>query len=122
VKVIWKNYPLPFHNNAQGAAEAGLAAAEQGKFWEMHDKMFANQQSLDRASLEKFAQEIGLNMGKFKAALDSGKFKDRVKKDADYGSSIGVNGTPAFFINGKFLSGAQPLPSFKAIIDAELKK
>jgi len=115
-------YPLPFHNNAQVAAEASLAAHEQGKFWEMHDKMFANQQGLDRPSLEKAAEEIGLNMGKFKQALDSGKFKDQVKKEMDYGQKIGVRGTPAFFINGKFLSGAQPVDRFKALIDEALKK
>ena len=68
--------PLPFHDKAHLAAEAALAANEQGKFWEMHDKLFANQQALDRPNLEKYAEELGLNMAKFKAALDTGKFKD----------------------------------------------
>ena len=71
VRVAFKNQPLPFHPNARPAAEAALAANEQGKFWEMHDKLFANQQALDRAALEKYAQELGLDMDKFKAALDS---------------------------------------------------
>jgi protein-disulfide isomerase len=122
VRMAFKNLPLPFHNNAQGAAEAGLAANEQGKFWEMHDKMFANQQQLDRPSLEKYAQELGLNMAKFKAALDSGKFKKKVEDDAKLGNSVGASGTPTFFINGKILVGAQPFDKFKEAIDAELKK
>jgi protein-disulfide isomerase len=122
VRLAFKNQPLPFHNNAQTAAEAAMAANEQGKFWEMHDKMFANQQALDRASLEKYAEEIGLNMGKFKAALDSGKFKDKVQKDSAEGTKIGANGTPTFFINGQKVEGAQPFDSFKTVIDAELAK
>ena len=75
----FRHNPLPFHNNAMPAALAAEAAREQGKFWEMHDKLFANQQTLDAPSLEKYAQELGLNMGKFKAALDKEKGKDRVK-------------------------------------------
>jgi protein-disulfide isomerase len=99
-----------------------MAANEQGKFWDMHDKMFANQQALDRPSLEKYAGEIGLDMGKFKSALDSGKFKERVAKDAKEGQSVGANGTPTFFINGYRLVGAQPPDAFKKLIDQELAK
>jgi protein-disulfide isomerase len=122
VRVSFRNFPLPFHNNAQGAAEAGAAAAAQGKFWEMHDKMFANQQALDRASLEKYAGEIGLDVGKFKSDLDSGKFKDAVNKDVEYAKTVNVNGTPAFFVNGHFINGAMPFENFAQIIDEELKK
>src|SRR5450432_409663 len=121
VRVAWKDLPLPFHQNAMPAALAARAAGEQGKFWEMHDKLFANQANLDRPSLEKYATELGLNMGRFKAALDSEKFKKEIQADSDQGAKIGARGTPAFFINGKFLSGAQPFESFKAKIDAELK-
>jgi protein-disulfide isomerase len=120
VRVAFKQLPLPFHDKAHLAAEAALAAKEQGKFWEMHDKLFANQTALDRPSLEKYAQEIGLNMNKFKAALDSGKFKEKVDAELAEGNKIGANGTPAFFINGKSLSGAQPFEAFKAKIDAAL--
>jgi protein-disulfide isomerase len=120
VRVAFKQLPLPFHDKAHLAAEASLAAKEQGKFWEMHDKLFANQQALDRASLEKYASELGLNMNKFKAALDSGKFKEKVDAELAEGNKIGANGTPAFFINGKSLSGAQPFEAFKAKIDAAL--
>ncbi len=120
VRIAFKNLPLPFHNNAQGAAEAALAANEQGKFWEMHDKLFANQQQLDRPSLEKYAQELGLNMTKFKAALDSGKFKKKVEEDSQLGAKVGATGTPTFFVNGRSIVGAQPFDSFKPVIDAEL--
>ncbi len=122
LRVIWRDYPLPFHNNAQMAAEAGRAAHEQGKFWQMHEKMFANQQSLDRAHLEQFAQEIGLDMGKFKSALDSGKFKQLVKDDMDYGGKFGVNGTPSFYLNGRFIGGAVPFEMFDAKAQEVLKE
>jgi protein-disulfide isomerase len=122
VKIAFRNLPLPFHDKAHLAAEAALAAHEQGKFWPMHDKLFANQQALDRPDLEKYAQELGLNMAKFTAALDSGKFKGKVDEDAKQGASFGATGTPTFFINGTRLVGAQPADKFKAVIDAELKK
>ncbi len=122
VKVAFKNQPLPFHQNARLAANAAMAANEQGKFWEMHDKLFANQQALDRASIEKYAQEIGLNMSKFKSALDTNKFDADISKDSTEGMQAGANGTPTFFINGRMLVGAQPIDQFKAIIDDELKK
>jgi protein-disulfide isomerase len=121
VRIAFKQFPLPFHDKAHLAAEAALAANEQGKFWQMHDKMFANQQALDRPSLEKYAQEIGLDMGKFKAALDSGKYKAKVDAEDKEGAAVGVTGTPTFFINGVRLVGAQPLDAFKAVIDKQLK-
>lgn len=122
VRVAFKHQPLPFHDKARIAAAASMAAHEQGKFWEMHDKLFANQSALDRPALEKYASEIGLDMGKFKAALDSNKFDAQITKDSDEGTKIGANGTPTFFINGRQLVGAQPIDAFKAIIDDELKK
>jgi protein-disulfide isomerase len=122
IKIAFRNLPLPFHDKAHLAAEAALAANEQGKFWPMHDKLFANQQALDRPALDKYAQDLGLNMSKFKAALDSGKFKDKVDQDAKEGAAIGATGTPTFFINGTRLVGAQPADKFKSVIDAELKK
>lgn len=113
--------PLPFHQYAHLAAEAALAADEQGKFWEYHDLLFANQQALDRPSLEKYAEQLGLNMAKFRAALDSGKFKERVDREAAEGDKVGAGGTPTFFINGYKLVGAQPIDQFKKLIDQELK-
>jgi protein-disulfide isomerase len=121
LRIAFKQMPLPFHDKAHLAAEAALAANEQGKFWQYHDKLFANQQALDRPALEKYADELGLNMGRFRAALDSGKYKDKVDQEAKEGAAVGATGTPTFFINGKRLVGAQPAESFKTIIDAELK-
>jgi protein-disulfide isomerase len=123
VAIVFKHLPLPFHNNAEGAAIAAIAAQEQGKFWQMHDKMFANQQALDRPNLEKYAQEVGLDMTKFKAALDAPtKYKDKISEDSALGAQIGATGTPTFFINGRKLVGAQPFNSFQAAIDEEIKK
>jgi protein-disulfide isomerase len=122
VRVVFRHQPLPFHPNAKPAAEAAMAAHEQGKFWEMHDKLFANQQSLDRASFEKYAQELKLDMGRFKAALDSHKFASKIEKDSQDGSAVGANGTPTFFINGRQFVGAQPFENFKQAIDEEIGK
>ncbi|HVU52107.1 MAG TPA: thioredoxin domain-containing protein [Polyangia bacterium] len=122
VRFTWKNYPLPFHPNAQPAAEAAMAAGAQGKFWEMHDKLFANQQSLDRATYEKYAQELGLDMAKFKADLDANKYKDAIDAEQKEGTAVGVTGTPAVFINGRKISGAYPFETFKKIADEELAK
>jgi protein-disulfide isomerase len=122
VRMVWKNYPLPFHQNAMPAAEAAMAADAQGKFWPMHDKLFANNTALDRPSLEKYAQELGLNMSKFKADLDSGKYKSTIEAEAKEGSTLGVSGTPAVFINGRKISGAYPFDTFKKIADEELAK
>jgi protein-disulfide isomerase len=122
VRMTWKNYPLPFHNNAEPAAEAAMAAGAQGKFWEMHDKLFANQQSLDRPALEKYATELGLNMAKFKADLDAQKYKGQIESESKEGTAVGVTGTPAVFINGRKISGAYPWDTFKKIADEELSK
>jgi hypothetical protein len=119
VRVVFKQLPLPFHNNAHLAAEATLAAKEQGKFWEMHAKLFANQQALDRPNLDKYAARAGPEHEEVPAALDSGKYKAKVDAELAEGNKIGANGTPAFFINGKSLSGAQPFEAFKAVDAAQ---
>jgi protein-disulfide isomerase len=122
IRVAWKNFPLGFHNNAKPAAEAALAANEQGKFWKMHEILFKNQSALGAADLEKYAKEIGLDMTKFKAAMDSHKFGAQVDAEMKEGQAMGVSGTPASFINGQLVSGAVPVDEFKKIIDAELAK
>jgi protein-disulfide isomerase len=125
LRISWRNNPLPFHDHAMPAAEAAMAAFSQGgsaKFWAMHDKMFANQQALTRPDLEKYAQELGLDVNKFKAALDTHPDQAKIKADSELGGKLGAGGTPAFFINGRFLSGAQPIDRFKEIIDDELKR
>jgi protein-disulfide isomerase len=103
------------------AAEAAMAANAQGKFWPMHDKIFENQQQLDRANLDKYAQDVGLNMAKYKAAMDGHSYKSQIEADSKAGNAVGANGTPAFFINGVPLSGAQPFEAFKKVIDDEMK-
>ncbi|MEQ8569759.1 MAG: thioredoxin domain-containing protein [Deltaproteobacteria bacterium] len=122
VVVAFKHFPLPFHKNATPAAVASLAAHRQGKFWEMHDKLFENQRALQRTDLERYAEELGLDMAKFKKDMDDPELEAWVKADMAEGSKVGVNGTPATYINGRKVSGAQPFPAFKAIIDEELKK
>jgi protein-disulfide isomerase len=122
VRVVWKNNPLPFHDKAGLAAEAAMEANDQGKFWEFHDKLFANQQKLAREDLEKYASEAGLNMTKFKAALDTNEHKSVIDADQQLARSLGASGTPSFFINGRSLRGAQPFEAFKAVIDEELAK
>lgn len=119
VRLVYKHFPLGFHPNAQKAAEASECAAEQGKFWEYHDKLFENQPS--GYSLEKFkqwAKDLGLNANKFNDCLDSGKYASKVQIDYQEGVQKGVNGTPATFINGQLVSGALPYETFKKIIDA----
>jgi protein-disulfide isomerase len=120
VKFVWKNQPLSFHPNAMPAAEAAMAANEQGKFWEMHDKLFANQQKLGPDLYDQLAKEIGLDMSKFKASIAAGKNKAVILADMSAGQAVGAGGTPTFFINGKKLVGAQPIDAFKQVIDAEL--
>ncbi len=122
VKFVFKNYPLPFHPYAMGAAEAAEAAGEQGKYWQMHDLLFKNNTALTVDDLDKYASEIGLNVTKFKAAMDSPQVKAAISQDQAQGSSVGVDGTPTFFINGHKLVGAQPLEAFTALIDKELAK
>ncbi len=110
------------HQRAQPAAEAAHCAGAQGKFWEFHDKVFADQKALADADLEKHATDLGLNVDAYKECFSSGKFRADIQKDASEGQEAGVSGTPAFFVNGRFLSGAQPFEAFQAIIDEELKK
>jgi protein-disulfide isomerase len=110
------------HQYAAGAALASMAAHEQGKFWEYHDKLFANQQKLAKDNLLQYARELKLDMNKFQAAVDTSKFKAAVDADSNEAQGLGVTGTPAFFVNGHFLSGAQPYENFVKAINAELTK
>ena len=103
-----------------GAHKAAEAAHAQGKFWEMHDKIFQNQRVMSEANYLKWAEELGLDMEKFKQDLESAAVKKRIDADSAEAASLGVTGTPGFFINGKFMSGAKPFESFKQVIDEEL--
>ena len=120
IRFVYRNYPLPTHPNAHPAAEAAQCANEQGKFWEYHDRLFADQTKLDDSDLKASAAALGLDTAKFNACFDSHKYKARVDADTQAGNEAGVNGTPAFFINGRMLSGAQPFDEFKKVIDEEL--
>ncbi len=121
VKIVEKQFPLSFHNRAKPAAEAVLCAKEQGKFWEMHSKVFPSQ-SLEDADFTRFATEIGLNMKKFNKCYTEHRMAPRIDADMAEGQRVGVRGTPHFFINGRPINGAQPFEAFKAIIDEELSK
>ena len=118
---MYREYPLPNHQHAKLAAEAGQCANEQGRFWPYHDRLFANQQRLTAADLKRHAVEVGLDAANFNACLDSHKYTSVVDADIKMGNDAGVNGTPAFFINGRMISGAQPFEAFKKIIDEELE-
>ena len=120
VRVVFRDFPLPFHDKAPKASEAAHCAGDQGKYWEMHEKLFANQQALDVAQLKDHAKGIGLDTGKFDKCLDSGEKAKIVESSKKAGEEAGVSGTPAFFINGRPLSGAQPYEKFKEVIDNEL--
>ena len=114
--------PLPMHPNAMPAALAAMAANEQGKFWEFHDKLFANQQKLSRDEYLRYAKELKLDLGRFTKALDGATYKPQIEADTAEAAKLGVTGTPAFFVNGKFLSGAKPFTEFAVAINAELKR
>jgi protein-disulfide isomerase len=122
VQFVFRDYPLPMHQNAKPAAEAAQCANAQGKFWEFHDKAFANQGTLTADKFKEWAKELGLDQAKFDQCVTSGQFRQAVLDDFEVGGKVGVRGTPAFFVNGRMLSGAQPFEAFQAIIDEELKK
>ncbi len=124
IKIVFRHFPLSFHPKAQKAAEASECAGEQGKFWEMHKKIFeANEASnMSVAQWKQEAKNLGLNATQFNTCLDEGKYDDKVKEDQAGGQVAGVTGTPATFINGQMLSGAVGYDQLKQIIEAELAK
>ena len=121
IKLIYKQFPLSMHPHAEMAAEASLAAREQGKFWEMYDVLFKNYRHLSSDNIMIWAKDLGLDMDKFKADLASGKYKAVVEKDLADGEAAGVYGTPSFYINGKQYNGEVTLAALKPILAAELK-
>ncbi len=122
VRVVFRQFPLNFHPFAQKAAEASLCAHEQGKFWELHDAMFQNQQQLAVENLKAKATELGLNAEQFNSCVDTGKYAQAVTADLEAGSQAGVSGTPALFVNGRFINGAVPYADVAKVIDDELKR
>jgi len=121
IRFVYRHYPLEFHAHARPAAEASACAGAQGKFWEYHDKLWT-QSDLSEEKLKALAGEVGLDQAKFDECFKNKQFKADIDKDMADASSVGVTGTPAFFINGRMLSGAQPFEKFKEIIDEELAR
>lgn len=124
VKIAFKHFPLPFHNQARLASEASLCANEQSSnlFWKMHDAMFADQTKLDRQNLIATAKKVGVKEDMFVKCLDSKKYSANVDTDVAEGQELSIKSTPTFFVNGKLITGAQPLEVFSEVIDEELAK
>jgi protein-disulfide isomerase len=122
VRFLFKQFPLDIHSQAAVAAEASLAAQAQGKFWEMHDKLYANFRTINRAHILEWAQELGLDMTRFKTDLDSHKYLARVMAEEKQGEDAGVVGTPTFYIDGKRLNSTFEVAVVEPVIQAEMKK
>ena len=119
--IFYRDFPLTtIHANAEKAAEATECADEQGKYWEYHDLLFQNQAALDVDSLKSYASSLELDTAVFNECLDTDEHMDEVRKDVQDGIAAGVEGTPAFFINGQLVSGAQPYAAFQSVIEAAL--
>ena len=125
VRLVWRDYPLPFHGNAMLAAEAAREVfAQRGNavFWRFHDALFENQQHLERADLERYARDVGVNLARFRRALDDHTHQAAIRDDMAAADATGAQiGTPAFFINGRFVAGALPFEEFQRRIDAALE-
>jgi protein-disulfide isomerase len=122
VRWVFRHFPLDFHAQARKAGEAAACAGEQGRFWEMHDLLWANTAKLQVADLKVHAASLGLDTAAFGQCLDSGREAALVEGDAAAGQGYGVSGTPAFFVNGRPLTGAQPYEAFAQVIDDELQR
>ncbi|HEY3354146.1 MAG TPA: thioredoxin domain-containing protein [Polyangia bacterium] len=122
IRFAFKQFPLYFHTYAQQAAEAALAANAQGKFWDFHDALYAHQANLMRTDLESYAEQLGLDLDAFRAALDGHTFAADVAADVAQGTALGVPGTPTFFINGRMAVGAVDYAALAAAIDEELAR
>jgi len=120
IKIVFKDFPLPNHPLAPKAAEAAHCAGDQQKYWEMHDRLFANQVAIDVPSLKKHAATLGLDQATFDQCLDSGKFAGIIGEDQKLGEELGVQSTPTLYINGRAVIGAQPYDVFQSVIDEEL--
>jgi protein-disulfide isomerase len=123
IRIVWKDFPLTqIHPQAFKAAEAGHCAADQGKFWEYHDKLFASQQALQPDSLKEYATGLGLDAEKFNSCLEASNHAERVRESVSAGARLGVNSTPTMYINGRKMEGAQPFDALAAVIDEELAR
>jgi protein-disulfide isomerase len=121
IRLVHMDFPLPFHAHAMDAANAARCANDQGKFWQFHDALFANQSKLAPADLKAEAKALGMNTTQFDACFDKAKYTAQIKADQAAGQKVEVDGTPAFFIDGRPLTGAQPMPKFEELIQDELQ-
>jgi protein-disulfide isomerase len=121
IRIVYRDYPIDrLHGQARAVAEASRCAVEQGKFWEFHDKVFAGAPDASQATLNRFAQETGMDLAAFETCRAANKYKTSVEESIQEGTKLGITGTPTFFINGRMLVGAQPLEAFARVIDEEL--
>ena len=120
MRIVWKHLPLDMHKNAMGAHLAAVAAEKQGKFWEFHDKLFANQKELTLDAYKRHARELKLDVARFEKDLADLENKKRIDADKAEATALGLTGTPGFFVNGRYLSGAKPFEEFAKTINAEL--
>lgn len=120
VRIVFRDYPLAMHRTAKRAAEAGHCANDQGKFWEMHDKLFAKGGPSSEGEIFRYAVQVGLDQEVFRTCMTSGKFREAWKPAMDEASRLGVQSTPTFFINGRLLVGAASYEMFSRVIDEEL--
>jgi protein-disulfide isomerase len=121
VRFVFKQFPLDSHSDAEFGAEASLAAQAQGKFWEMHDLMYAGFPDLSRKRIMTYARQLSLDLKRFTAELDSHKYRSRVRAEEQEGEAAGVGGTPAFFFNGRHYNGTFDAASVVPVIKKELK-
>ena len=121
VRLVFKQFPLDIHSQAALAAEAALAAHAQGKFWPMHDKMYANFRDISQERINQWAKEIGLDMARFTADMKSGKYKPVVAKELAQGEQAGVSGTPTLFVDGKHYNGPMETQALEEVLRSELK-
>jgi protein-disulfide isomerase len=121
VRLVFKDLPLPFHSLAPAAHEAARCAAEHGKFWPYHHRLFEEQPAFEREHLVRYAVDLGLDRTTFTRCLDERRFKTAVEADVTQARALGITGTPTFIINGRALVGAQPVAAFRAAIDDALK-
>ncbi len=122
IKHVFKDLPLPIHAEAELAGQAAHCAGDQGKFWELHDWLFANQRAINIEAMSTAAGQIGMDTDLFRACIDQGTHAETVRADAMEARSFGITGTPGFLINGRVLTGAQPIEAFEKVIDEELTR
>ena len=122
MRIVFKHYPLAIHKDAPAAHLASVAAAKQGKFWEFHDKLFQNTKNLKLPTFKQYARELGMDVARFEKELLDIENKKPVDADVAEAKALGVTGTPAFFVNGRFLNGAKPFEDFARLINEELQK